>query len=110
MINWERTDKELGNVFENTSHEIIFKMTGDKTIARNAIGAYKITTSCGCSDAVWNEATKTLQVDFRAGEVPVHLRTQGQRGFTSTKYITITYSDDTTEKLSFTATINSRKL
>jgi len=110
MINWERTDKELGNVFENTSHEIIFKMKGDKAIAKNAIGAYKITTSCGCSDAVWNEKSKVLKVNYNAGEIPVHLSSQGQKAMTTTKYVTITYSDDTTEKLSFTATINSRKL
>lgn len=105
---WEKSDQNIGNVFENTSHEITFKMKGDKTIGKNAIDAYKITTSCGCSDATWNEKTKILKVSYRAGEVPVHLSSKGQTAVTSTKYITITYSDDTIEKLSFTATINKK--
>lgn len=105
---WIEQNKNIGHIYEYDSKEIVFHMLKEKEIAKNAVGYYRISTSCGCSSAKWDPKSKKLTVTYKAGEVPVHLVREGARAYTTTKYINITYKDGTTDTLSFSATVNKK--
>jgi len=106
---WTETYKSLGVIPEGKKMNMVYKMvSSSKTVKRTPDGkGFLITASCGCTVAAFNEKSGTLNVEYVPSKVPVHLVQAGQNRYTTTKYITVKYTDDTEDKLSFSATVTT---
>lgn len=96
MANWKNTNINLGEVKENISKTIVFESTEDLEKIIN------LTSSCGCSTPTLEEKRK-ISVKFNTGVIPVHLHSIGF--YVRTLKITITYENQTSDILKFTAKI-----
>jgi hypothetical protein len=65
----------LGNIKEQTTNNLMFKWYGEVPEDLNII---KITASCGCTTPVWNAELGTLNVVYKAGKIPKHLKSVGK--------------------------------
>ncbi len=69
---WIETSKDLGTVKENTTLTITF--SGSPS---DGIGIKRVTTSCGCTKAIFDTKTNLLTITYKTKKVPFHLTTQG---------------------------------
>jgi len=97
MGNWKEFEKNIGIVYVNRKVDIYFYDNKELPVIKS------ITSSCGCSSANYDVETKRLSVNYKPGSIPTHLLNQGY--YTTTKYITVTYEDDSKDILSFTAKV-----
>jgi hypothetical protein len=67
---WENQTIELGSILENSTHDFRFIYNGDLEIK-------EMTASCGCTKPVHKPEEKAIEVTFKAGKVPKHLRYKG---------------------------------
>ena len=67
---WERQTIELGDILEKSIHEVSFRHL-------QALEIVKMTATCGCTKPVYNAGTQTIDVTYKAGKVPKHLRYKG---------------------------------
>lgn len=108
---WLTKVQSLGDIRAyNKVDNIVFTHDADTEILKNPKGNYQITTSCGCTGANYNPATRELRVSYNPGEVPIHLKQNGIMHYTSTKIITVICKNVSTgqevkEILTFTANV-----
>lgn len=108
---WLQKTQLLGDVRAYKKIDnIVFTHDENTEVLKNAKGNYQITTSCGCTGANYNPATRELRVSYNPGEVPIHLKQNGIMHYTSTKTITVMCKNiDTGEQvkevLTFTANV-----
>lgn len=68
-----------------------------------------MSSSCGCGDPQNDEKNQQVKARFKPNPVPQHLKIKGIQQYTTTKYLYITYIDNTgvtkLETLEFEATV-----
>ena len=79
----------LNKIKQGTSISTKIAYTGNKTISR-------IEPSCGCMDAYYKD--NFIHLNFRAGMIP-HIAIVNQGYQQIYKYITVYYTDNTSEKI-----------
>lgn len=98
---WKEYKIDVGEVKVNTKKAVVFTYTGDKEISQ-------IIKRCGCTSATYNKKSKTLEVIFSTGHIPMHLKHLGS--MKTTKSVVVRYADGTQDSLFFTAIIKSKLL
>lgn len=94
---WKKNVIELGVVKSKSKQIVKFQYEGQ-------ININKITVSCGCTEASFDNATNTLIVVYTPTTIPYHLKEAGQTSYLSTKRIVVD-SDNSSDILTFTATV-----
>lgn len=97
-MNWITKHIDLGDIKVGKKQTIIFSSTKELDNIIN------LESSCGCSTPSYSKENKQMVVIFTPGGIPKHLKSVGV--YTTTKSITITYSDGSSEVLSFKARIS----
>lgn len=97
-MNWESNHINIGTVISNTKIEVTFLQLPPYNTKIKSIN-----TSCGCSVAKFSSETNELKVLYTPDKVPIHLKESGY--YISKKTITITYRDNSEDKLSFSARV-----
>lgn len=95
-MNWTQKQINLGEIIVGKKQTVIFQATRDLDIIN-------LESSCGCSKPSYNKETKQLIVIYTPDAIPKHLQSVGK--YNTTKSVTITYADGTSEVLSFKSTI-----
>lgn len=67
---WETKTVQLGDILEKSIHKVKFKLLEKLEIV-------EMLATCGCTKPVFNKKTNTVEVTFKAGRVPKHLRYKG---------------------------------
>lgn len=98
-MNWERKHINTEELIVGKKKQIIFIPIGEIPLISN------ISSSCGCSRPKLID--NTIVVNFTPESVPQHMQKLGY--YKSTKKITITYKDNTQDKLSFTSIIRKKQ-
>ena len=98
-MNWEKTNIDLGVLTSGKKVTVTFN-------AAKKLNVVSTQSGCGCSKPTWDNKEQKLVVEFTPGKVPIHLKNKGE--YTTTKIITVRYTDGTQENLSFTALIKKR--
>lgn len=62
---WESYEIDLGLIITNQSYKVQFKFTGD-CIPQQV----EVHSSCGCSNGIWNETTKIVEVMYNPSKIP----------------------------------------
>lgn len=96
---WANTEKNLGKVLEDSYHLIEFNYIGD-------LETSDIVVSCGCLKPSFNRETGVLQVGFKPGKVPKHLRYKG--GFINNKTVNVYSKERGKDILRITATVQMK--
>jgi len=97
MENWKTKIIDLGKLIVGKKVKIIFKAV--KELSPIAT----IESSCGCSKGIYDKKNKELIVNYNPGSIPIHLRKQGW--YNTSKSITITYVDGSSDVLKFKAKV-----
>jgi hypothetical protein len=95
MSTWGNKSINLGTIKENVKKIIIFEALNELN------NIHSMSSSCGCSTP--KQDGNKIVVSYTPGTIPFHLISQGF--YNTTKTITITYKDGTTDILSFKAKI-----
>lgn len=80
---FEVTSKHLGTVKPGDKIDISFPYSG--------ITIVKLEASCGCTTPVNDKANSKINVQYKAGEVPPHIKQKGKTEYTTSKTITVRY-------------------
>jgi hypothetical protein len=83
---WNRKSATIGPLKPQQSALVIFKFDGDIALIGNGRGGYDLTTSCGCTSANWDSASKTMTLKFTARDIPHHLADKGE--YSSSQHVT----------------------
>lgn len=67
---WVSQTIELGSILENSTHKVKFRLLSPITID-------KMESACRCTEPIYNKETQTIDVEYKAGKVPKHLRYKG---------------------------------
>ena len=96
---WQNTQISLGKVKVGQRQTVIFNAV------REVPTILKMSASCGCTTPAFDKERNRLVASYTPGAIPKHLVGQGM--YTTSKSVTIYYSDGTTDVLSFTATVTN---
>lgn len=94
--NWEDKIIDLGEVKPNHIYKAVFSNKPDHKYVS------KIEPDCGCLKIKYDEEEHKLSVRFKPDHIPFHINESKWR---TTKGITVTYYDGSTERLVVTALI-----
>ena len=98
-MNFTQKQINLGEITVGKKQTVIFQATRELDIIN-------LESSCGCSKPSYSKENNQLIVIYTPGSIPKHLQSVGR--YNTTKSITITYKDGTSEVLSFKATISKK--
>lgn len=101
MKNWKETAISLGSL--RAGEKKIFSFESESVLEN----IKEISASCtSCTKIIgYNPETKELKVEFKSGAFPVHLSLEGRNYYDVNKNITVSYQDNTNEKLYFSLRI-----
>lgn len=88
---------DLGKIQAGRARNVLFQNIDYKG---DIIG---VKTSCGCSKAKIDASSGNIEVSFKPEGVPYHLKGEGQ--YSTQKYITVRYMDNTSEVLTIKAVV-----
>lgn len=94
---WENTSIDLRDLTEGEKINVSFQAKPEMP------GILKMVSSCGCSSPAYNKTLNRVVVNFRPGNVPVHLKEQGW--YETMKTITILHTNGDKSILKFNAKI-----
>lgn len=89
-MNWNRTTRHFGDVYEGEELFFTFHYLGDKEYDKHS-------TSCGCTSGNW--INNTLQVRFKPRNVPVSVLDTGVNNYQVTKSISVFFKDGSSDRL-----------
>jgi hypothetical protein len=98
-MSWNKTTVHFGNIIEGETLSFSFKYSGTKKYKSHS-------TSCGCTTGNW--INNTLQATFKPKDVPVAILATGVNNYISTKFITVFWQDNTSDKLTLIANVNEK--
>lgn len=101
MNRWKNYIKDLGNITSNEKILVTFK--ANEKLPKIS----KIEASCSCISPKYNESNNSISISYKPKKVPVHLQDIGY--YTTTKSITINYSNGEYDELKFKARIYDTK-
>ena len=94
---FKETKKDLGTLAPNQNVQVEFQYEGDLNVKN-------IFTTCGCTEAKWDEEKKLVKVTYRTQPIPEHIKLQNKNNYIATKQIKVVTENEEI-KLSFTALI-----
>lgn len=97
MENWKEYYKDLGEVREHSTKNVVFEATENTPIIE------ELRASCGCTKPIYDKEKGTITASFKAGGIPYHLK--GQGFYETFKYISVHYANGKMDKLKFKAKI-----
>lgn len=101
MTRWKKYIKDLGNIISN--EKVIVTFEANEKLPQIS----KIEVSCECISPRYNENNNSITITYKPNKVPVHLRDIGY--YTTTKSITINYSNGKRDELKFKAKVYDTK-
>jgi len=103
---WKEKIIDLGEIVagKDANYEIIFEWMGE-----GEMPVREIKSSCTCSKSEVSYDDKSIKVEYKPKEFPIHLRRDGRNFFFTQKTITVTYKDNTIDVLSFKAKVYDEK-
>ena len=95
---WDKLEINLGDILENSVHKLKFTHLEPLKIV-------EMIASCGCTTPVYDIKTGDVNVTYKAGKVPKHLRYKGS--FITFKEVKV-YTEDQIYTLTIRATIKMK--
>lgn len=94
---FKETHKDLGTLQQGNKTKVSFSYEGDLYVKN-------IHTTCGCTEAHWDEENKTIEAMYNPQSVPQHFIMQRRTSYTANKNI-IVELENSSVTLTFTALI-----
>lgn len=110
-MGWQETRKHLGEIKVGSINIVSFKFEGDIEILKYPNKEFILIPSCGCTSPKWDIKNKTVTIEYKAKDIPLHLKQEGKTEYVSYNYVYVEYISEGQKhdiKLEITATVKSK--